>query len=59
VHGIARLDDVDDVLGGAVDDGDLAGVTQGQREEVLPVAVVLGLVAASPASDELPRLLHL
>ena len=40
MHRIAGLDDAADVIGVAVDQGHFAGVTQGDREEVLEVVLV-------------------
>jgi ferredoxin len=41
VHRIAGVEHVDDLVGAAVDQGDLAGVAQGHREQVVDVDVVL------------------
>ena len=60
MDGVARLDDRHDLLRVAVDDRDLSRVAEGEREEVLPVAVVLGLRGPLVGRhEELPCLLHL
>ena len=43
VHGVAGLEDRHDFLGIAIDDRNLAGVTQRNREEIFDIAVVLRL----------------
>ena len=60
VHRVAGLDDVDDLLGVAVDQRHLAGVAQRRREDVLDVvAVHLLRRALARRDDDLPRRLHL
>jgi hypothetical protein len=44
VHGIAGIQHVDDLVAGAVDQGDLAGVAQRHREQVIDVEIVLRLL---------------
>ena len=59
MHRIAGLDDVDDFLGITVDQRNLAGVTQGGREDVLDVVVVhLLRRTLLRRHDDLPRFLH-
>ena len=60
VHGVARADDIDDLLGVAVDQRHLARVTQRDREDVVDVVVVL--LPGRPLvdrHDDVPRCLHL
>ena len=60
VHGIARVDDVDDLLAVAVDQRDLAAVAKGHREEILDVvAVHLLLRSLVDGHQDLPCGLHL
>ena len=60
VHRVAGLDDVDDLLGVAVDQRHLARVAQGHREQVLEVDLVhLLLRALLGRHDHLPGRLHL
>ena len=44
VHGVAGRHDADDFLGVAVDDRDLAGIAQRDREEIIDIALVLRLL---------------
>ena len=60
VHRIAGLDDVDDLLGVAVDQRDFTGIAQCGRENVLDVVVVhLLLRPIGRRDDDLPGRLHL
>ena len=59
VHRVAGLDDVDDLLGVAVDQRHLAGITQGDRHDVVDVVVVhLLLGTLRHRHVFLARLLH-
>ena len=60
MHGIAGIDDLDDLLAVAVDQGDLPGVAQGHREQVGQVEVVeLFLRPVLRLHQHLPRFAHL
>ena len=59
MHRVAGRQDADDLLGIAVDDGDLAAVAQRHREEIVDVAVVLRPLGSVGRIDHhLPRCLH-
>ncbi len=60
MHGITGLDDAEDFLRVAVDDGNLPGVTQRHREEVVDIAVVLRFGRAIfGRNQDFPGRLHL
>ncbi|MNO83200.1 hypothetical protein D3C76_744950 [compost metagenome] len=59
VHGIAGVDDLDDLLAVAIHQGDLAGVPQGDGEQVAEVQVVLLFLRPVFRLDQqLPGLAH-